>query len=460
MHVKKNILSVGSVNDTGTGIEIAVQGQHGLVFRKGPLALIMNSFCDKYNMSYRLIYPQDNTYGVAVNGDKFNGVIGQVQSGEVDLGGTFFSMMAERQRVVDFSEAVGASGFSIMMKTPKYGKTKNVLNTFTFEVWIAILVIWITMLLVIHLFVNKIHHKADQKHYDKFTLSQLILFLFGALVKQGSHLSPSSDFVRILFGAWWMFITIVTAFYTAELTAVLASSSRTLPINNLDEMYKASSARWVARGGGVFETMVERWPEYVNLKQDIESGKGMFISSNEKAFSKMRSRDNMYFLAETKDIRRFLFHDYEKESVGGLGYCEFTYTDHFTFASVPIGLIFPKKNNTLKIMFNIVIQELLQAGLLQQSMRGDEDDVDIIEVCEGVVAGSDKPLMITDVGTIFLITGIGCAIAASVFIIEEATVFFHFVVDLIERLKEYDKRLQRRRKRINLIRIIEDGRGH
>ena len=42
----------------------------------------------------------------------------------------------------------------------------------------------------------------------------------------------------------------MTAFYTAQLTVVLASTSRLLPVNNLREINQDSSATWVAVGGG------------------------------------------------------------------------------------------------------------------------------------------------------------------------------------------------------------------
>lgn len=59
---------------------------------------------------------------------------------------------------------------------------------------------------------------------------------------------------RILFGTWWVFITIVTAFYTAQLTAVLATSSRSLPVTSLEQLHSLPAARWVAVGGQALET--------------------------------------------------------------------------------------------------------------------------------------------------------------------------------------------------------------
>ena len=85
---------------------------------------------------------------------------------------------------------------------------------------------------------------------DQFSPADLAWFTYGALLKQGSTLAPSADVARILFGTWWVFITIVTAFYTAQLTVVLASSTRLLPVNNLREINQDSAATWVALGGG------------------------------------------------------------------------------------------------------------------------------------------------------------------------------------------------------------------
>ena len=95
---------------------------------------------------------------------------------------------------------------------------------------------------------------------DQFTPGQLAWFIYGALLKQGSTLSPSANVARILFGTWWVFITIVTAFYTAQLTVVLATTSRLLPVNNLVEINQNSAATWVAVGGGALGNFIPLLP--------------------------------------------------------------------------------------------------------------------------------------------------------------------------------------------------------
>ena len=58
-----------------------------------------------------------------------------------------------------------------------------------------------------------------------------------------------ADVARILFASWWLFIQVITSFYTAELTAVLTLSQEGLPVNNLAELQSLKGATWIAIDG-------------------------------------------------------------------------------------------------------------------------------------------------------------------------------------------------------------------
>lgn len=58
------------------------------------------------------------------------------------------------------------------------------------------------------------------------------------------------DSARLIFATWWIFITILTAFYTANLTAFLTLSQFTLPIHTPGDIQKYS---WVTRKGNAIE---------------------------------------------------------------------------------------------------------------------------------------------------------------------------------------------------------------
>ena len=106
----------------------------GAVYRDGHLKLLLDTLCSKYNLTYRLVTPTDNNYGTLdpVTG-RFNGVVGMVERGEVDIGAGDFTIMEQRQEVVDYSDYTGVEAYSIMMKTPSphFSKTDTIIAPFS-----------------------------------------------------------------------------------------------------------------------------------------------------------------------------------------------------------------------------------------------------------------------------------------------------------------------------------------
>jgi hypothetical protein len=65
-----------------------------------------------------------------------------------------------------------------------------------------------------------------------------------------------ADSTRLLFATWWIFITILTSFYTANLTAFLTLSHFTLPIDGPRDLAK-NKAGWIAHTGSSLEYLVQ-----------------------------------------------------------------------------------------------------------------------------------------------------------------------------------------------------------
>ena len=142
-------------------------------------------------------------------------------------------MTQDRMRVVSFSCSFGVEYLTILMRTPS-PKSKNILDPFSplgiepvnyllfyqfLIVWILIVSSSVLMIVIMYILISMLEHRiltTSGDDGDYFTTTQLSWFIWSALVKQGSILSPSGDASRVLFGTWWIFITIVTAFYTAQ----------------------------------------------------------------------------------------------------------------------------------------------------------------------------------------------------------------------------------------------------
>lgn len=164
----------------------------------------------------------------------------------------------------------------MLMKRPIISATgTGLLAPFTLNVWILILV---SLLIVgpliygILILRYKLTGDTEQRLY---ALPHCMWFVYGALLKQGSTLSPIAgeklkkflphfskikstlsffsplDSTRLIFATWWIFITILTSFYTANLTAFLTLSRFTLPINSWDDIYRTEKEFVSTKGGCV-----------------------------------------------------------------------------------------------------------------------------------------------------------------------------------------------------------------
>ena len=67
-------------------------------------------------------------------------------------------------------------------------------------------------------------------------------------------------------------------------------------------------------GWGAFEIIIRTWPEYENLKHNLETKKGALVNDNAIAISAIKNSANKYFLTDTKTIRESVFRDYLNEN--------------------------------------------------------------------------------------------------------------------------------------------------
>jgi len=72
----------------------------------------------------------------------------------------------------------------------------------------------------------------------------------------------------MLFATWWLFILVLTAYYTANLTAFLTLSKFTLPIEDAKGIRK-NGYRWFAEKGKLVQTSVLVRPISISLRRGV-----------------------------------------------------------------------------------------------------------------------------------------------------------------------------------------------
>lgn len=89
-------------------------------------------------------------------------------------------------------------------------------------------------------------HTRTHIIYREFNISVILL-----------HEIITSDSTRMLFATWWIFILILTSFYTANLTAFLTKPQFTLPINNIKDIVN-KGYKWVTFKGRVIDYLLSQ----------------------------------------------------------------------------------------------------------------------------------------------------------------------------------------------------------
>ena len=72
------------------------------------------------------------------------------------------------------------------------------------------------------------------------------------------------DCTRFLFASWWIFVTILSSFYTANLTAFLTLSYYKLGINTIDDV--AFGYNWFAMKGRAVDSAIENVIYFISNK--------------------------------------------------------------------------------------------------------------------------------------------------------------------------------------------------
>lgn len=85
------------------------------------------------------------------------------------------------------------------------------------------------------------HHSHSQSHLhttmvNDFSILNSLWFALGAIMQQGSDISPRSISGRIVGSVWWFFTLILISSYTANLAAFLTVERMVTPINSPEDL--------------------------------------------------------------------------------------------------------------------------------------------------------------------------------------------------------------------------------
>uniref|UniRef100_A0A6P4DYF6 Uncharacterized protein LOC108038316 n=1 Tax=Drosophila rhopaloa TaxID=1041015 RepID=A0A6P4DYF6_DRORH len=122
----------------------------------------------------------------------------------------------------------------------------------------------------------------------------------------------NSNSTRLLFATWWIFITILTSFYTANLTAFLTLSKFTLPYNTVNDILAKNKHFVSMRGGGV-EYAIRTTNESLSmLNRMIQNNYAVFSDETNDTYNLLNyvESNGYVFVRDRPAINIMLYQDY------------------------------------------------------------------------------------------------------------------------------------------------------
>jgi len=110
-----------------------------------------------------------------------------------------------------------------------------------------------------------------------------------------------ADSTRLLFATWWIFILILTSFYTANLTAFLTKPQFTLPIKSLHDIAH-KNYHWVAYKGRTLNLLLSQASPFGItdkhvIRHDYKSPDNMAFRSRASQDRRKGDSENVPFVA-------------------------------------------------------------------------------------------------------------------------------------------------------------------
>ncbi|XP_075752062.1 glutamate receptor ionotropic, kainate 2 isoform X2 [Rhipicephalus microplus] len=264
--------------------------------------------------------------------DKLEGLTLRVTTVEkADAAIVDLTITYERESAVDFTIPFMSTGISILFKKTEKSDPSlfSFLHPFSIDVWLYMLTGYLGVSLLIFIMGRFTPYEWVSPHpcvpeegdlVNQFNLPNSFWFTTGAIMQQGSEITPIATSTRIASSMWWFFSLIMISSYTANLAAFLTAQRMTAPIENANDLAKQTKISYGCLDGGstyrFFENsdnpLIKRMWTTMNAVRP-----SAFTKSNKKGVERVKRGDYAY-LMEFSSIEYEVERDCNLTAIGGL----------------------------------------------------------------------------------------------------------------------------------------------
>lgn len=212
---------------------------------------------ENLNFDYTLVPSRDGQFGARQPNGDWNGLVGDLATCETDIVMAPLLMTAEREEVIDFvTPYFEQTGVSIVIRKP-VPKTSlfKFMTVLRIEVWLSILAS-IAGTSVLLWFLDRYSPYSARNYKEaypyetrNFTLNECIWFSLTSFTPQGGGETPKAVSARILVAAYWLFVTLMLATFTANLAAFLTVERMQAPVQSLEQLGRQSRINYTVVEG-------------------------------------------------------------------------------------------------------------------------------------------------------------------------------------------------------------------
>ncbi|XP_037966542.2 ionotropic receptor 25a [Plutella xylostella] len=226
---------------------------------------LIQKISEVMEFDYEIVTPQTGTFGRKLPNGSWDGVVGDLMRGETEFAVSALTMTAEREEVIDFvAPYFEQTGILIVIRKPtrktSLFKFMTVLRT---EVWLSIVAALILTGFMIWLLDKYSPYSArnNPEAYPypcrEFTLKESFWFALTSFTPQGGGEAPKALSGRTLVAAYWLFVVLMLATFTANLAAFLTVERMQTPVSSLEQLARQSRINYtVVEGSTIHEYFI------------------------------------------------------------------------------------------------------------------------------------------------------------------------------------------------------------
>ncbi|XP_033217570.1 ionotropic receptor 25a isoform X2 [Belonocnema kinseyi] len=227
---------------------LPVEDEHGKIKWTGYCIDLIKKLAQDMDFTYDLVIPKDGEFGSKLKNGEWSGLVGDLATGETDIAVAALTMTSEREEVIDFvAPYFEQSGILIVMrKTERETSLFKFMTVLRLEVWLSIVGALTLTGIMIWLLDKYSPYSArnNKKLYPypcrKFTLKESFWFALTSFTPQGGGEAPKALSSRTLVAAYWLFVVLMLATFTANLAAFLTVERMQSPVQSLEQLARQS----------------------------------------------------------------------------------------------------------------------------------------------------------------------------------------------------------------------------